>query len=302
MADSSEGVVLAEFLAAVGSGETGAPVVIIYELFGGMPSQKLHKKLRVYRDGTAHATYLDVPRGIELREATTRLPDEETAAFFRATGSGFESLVPRSEAAFVPDSVVGILTLQAGRAVGQALFPSAARRGVAWPSTACRLPGRPGKRCLAWMIWRAPCSGWIRRNTMQHGDLSVKGIARVHGGIADTTFSVLTDLLQQAPGSYSLSLRERLEAMALTLHIHDKKDCIYVWTAAWRQSWTHVLMCVNLVVEPGVSAESSLNCVQLWVGGIHNFWNRSGLAPGRGSWPAGWTSNSTKAGPFPASV
>jgi len=102
-------------------------------------------------------------------------------------------------------------------------------------------------------------------------DLSLRGVARRFGGISGD-FSVVQDIFGgPAPGSRSL--RARLEAMARQEISFDVSECIYGWTAAFEQTWTHIRVRIRLNPDAGITAATMNNLRTTWETGIENTWS-----------------------------
>jgi hypothetical protein len=102
-------------------------------------------------------------------------------------------------------------------------------------------------------------------------DLSLRGVARRFGGITGG-FSVVQDILGgPAPGSRSL--RARLEAMARQELSFSVSECIFGWTAAFEQTWTHIRVRIRLNPDAGITNATMNNLRTTWENGIENTWS-----------------------------
>jgi len=103
-------------------------------------------------------------------------------------------------------------------------------------------------------------------------DLSLKGIARRYGGITGN-FSVVGDIFGVSSITGSSSLRSKLESMARTEHSFSVSECIYGWTAAFEQTWTHIRIRIRLNPDSGISNATMNTLRTTWQNGIENLWS-----------------------------
>jgi hypothetical protein len=102
-------------------------------------------------------------------------------------------------------------------------------------------------------------------------DLSLRGVAREFGGITGG-FSVVQDIFGgPAPGSRSL--RARLEDRARQEFSFNVSECIFGWTAAFEQTWTHIRVRIRLNPDAGIPAATVNNLRTIWENGIENTWS-----------------------------
>lgn len=103
-------------------------------------------------------------------------------------------------------------------------------------------------------------------------DLSLRGIARRYRGRTGD-LSVRSDVLET---SGAASLREHLEDLAREEHEFDVSECIYDWTAAFEQTWTHIRIRIEL--DPDANANMA-GLQNTWANGITTTWgNRWGCS------------------------
>jgi hypothetical protein len=102
-------------------------------------------------------------------------------------------------------------------------------------------------------------------------DLSLKGVARRYGGITGD-ISVKNDLFGGTI-SGTVSLRTKLETMARTEFSFDVAECIYGWTAAFQQTWTHIVVRIRLNPDNGISAATMNTLRNTWQNGIETTWS-----------------------------
>ena len=107
-------------------------------------------------------------------------------------------------------------------------------------------------------------------------DLSVRGVTRRHS-------SALTRMLiELSGGTISLrdhilrgngSARDRLESMARTERSFGVSECVYGWTASFRQTWTHIVVRINLNPDSGISAATMATLRNTWESTIQSRWS-----------------------------
>ena len=104
-------------------------------------------------------------------------------------------------------------------------------------------------------------------------DLSVKGVTRRHASI----FTAIAIALNG--GEISLrdhivggdgSARDALEDMARMQVSFGVSECIYGWTAAYQQTWTHIVVRIDLNPDAGISVTTLRNT---WANTIESRWS-----------------------------
>lgn len=109
-------------------------------------------------------------------------------------------------------------------------------------------------------------------------DFTLRGAARKYGGRTGD-FSVKSCMFRGSLGSGGRSLRNRLVTMCRENHSSYKSECIYGWTAAFEQIWSHVIVRIDLGPDASISAATMTACRQTWANGIVNTWSeRWGVA------------------------
>lgn len=103
-------------------------------------------------------------------------------------------------------------------------------------------------------------------------DLSLKGVARRYGGIT-SGFSVVRDIFGVSSITGSVSLRSKLESMARQQHSFSRSECIFGWTAAFEQTWTHIRIRIELNPDAGILAATMNALRTTWENGIENTWS-----------------------------
>lgn len=124
-------------------------VTVRYRIQGGAPGERLDEEVVVRaNDGAVEVRVSDELGQQPQGEATEQLDDDEVTELLRHVEESLDDLVPRSEAEFLPDSDVGMITisvndeeetyyfdttptaLEDGPATGEAAPASAVRRLV----------------------------------------------------------------------------------------------------------------------------------------------------------------------------
>jgi hypothetical protein len=116
MTDSQEAEVIRAFKERVRSGKT-RDVSVVYRVTGGMPAERhVEEELRISGARRAKARAREVAHETEQppAEGEIRLDQAEIEKLFGELSEGVDGLVPRSEAAFLPDSLVGSVTIDVG--------------------------------------------------------------------------------------------------------------------------------------------------------------------------------------------
>lgn len=114
MSKLSEFEIAKKFSERVERGDLTEDIKVIYRISGGMPSQHVEEEFRLSGSGKAKVMERDVLRSIPAQEFTGEIDRAETGKLFQAIVPCLDSLVPRSEAHFLPDSIVGSITIQVG--------------------------------------------------------------------------------------------------------------------------------------------------------------------------------------------
>ncbi len=112
MAESSKAQVLEALRSRLAAGDVDE-VRVTLRVAGGMPGERLAAR-EVALSGAGEAAVHAEEAGAAVLDTTVELSEEETFELLRKLGDGGEDLVERYEARFVPDSLVGSVTIEVG--------------------------------------------------------------------------------------------------------------------------------------------------------------------------------------------
>ena len=115
--------------------------------------------------------------------------------------------------------------------------------------------------------------------------LSVRGIARRYRN-ATGSFRVTNGLFGGNPARPA-SFRQRLTSLARTEFSFAMSECVFGWTAAFQQTWSHVRIRIRLNPDSGITDETMNTLRTRWRNGIVSTWsNRWGVGrPGEAACP-----------------
>lgn len=83
-----------------------------YRVAGGMPSERIDQTFSLSGDGEVRVSTRDALRSAKLERSSGKLSQEETQDLFRQVEAGLDELVPREQARFLPDTPLGMVTLE----------------------------------------------------------------------------------------------------------------------------------------------------------------------------------------------
>jgi hypothetical protein len=101
--------------------------------------------------------------------------------------------------------------------------------------------------------------------------LSLRGIARRYGNVTGS-FSVAQSIFNSNTAG-GVSLRSRLENMAQQEFSFNVSECVYSWTAAFQQTWSHIRVRIRLNPDAGISTATMNTLRTTWQTGIQNAWS-----------------------------
>jgi len=114
-------------------------------------------------------------------------------------------------------------------------------------------------------------------------DLSLKGVARKYAGETGD-ISVKGDVMNGTG-----SLRNRLESLAEEEISFSVSECVFGWTAAYEQVWTHVTVRIDLDPDVGISASTMNTLRTTWANGIESTWSDNWATSRSGELPCPFT-------------
>jgi hypothetical protein len=89
-------------------------VKVTVRIAGGIPSERLEEEYEVSGSGRVSHRFSDTLKDAGTVRGSGRLDAAELRELLDAVARGTEGLVPRSKARFLPDTVVGKLTIEVG--------------------------------------------------------------------------------------------------------------------------------------------------------------------------------------------
>jgi hypothetical protein len=101
--------------------------------------------------------------------------------------------------------------------------------------------------------------------------ISVRGVGRRYRGVGGG-FSVRQGIFG-GNVTGSVSLRARLVSLCRQQHSFQVKECIYGWTAAFEQEWSHIRIRIRLDPDSGISNATMDTLRTTWANGFRNTWS-----------------------------
>ncbi len=123
MSESSESKIIQRFRESVDKGVFTEDMKVVYRVAGGLPSQRLEEEFILSGRGKAEVKALDMLKSERREAASADLNKAETLEAFKKIRLSLDSMVPRSEARFPPDSVVGSVSIEVGGEMITLYFP-----------------------------------------------------------------------------------------------------------------------------------------------------------------------------------
>lgn len=114
MTTALERKILDEFKKRVDDGELREDLQVTYRVSGGAPSKWREEEVRLTGSGRQSARVDDDLQPAAAAKARGKLGKDETLGLMRQIVAGLDGLIPRSEARFVPDSVIGSVSIELG--------------------------------------------------------------------------------------------------------------------------------------------------------------------------------------------
>lgn len=112
MSESIEFEVVEKFRKSLSEEELSEEIRVVYRVAGGMPHERLDHEFALTGVGKSDVRMGDELRAMAPQEASAELDQIETRDLLEQIGVSLDELVPRSEAQFLPDSVVGSVTIE----------------------------------------------------------------------------------------------------------------------------------------------------------------------------------------------
>ncbi len=113
MSEPVESKVIEKFRKSLSQEELSDDIRIVYRVAGGMPHERIEHEFTLTGLGKSEVRMGDELRAMAPREASADLDQAEARDLLEQIGVSLDELVPRSEARFLPDSVVGSITIEA---------------------------------------------------------------------------------------------------------------------------------------------------------------------------------------------
>ena len=110
MAQSNEEKVIEKFRDILEDGDLSR-IKIVNRITGGTPGEGRIEE-ESFISGKAEATFRSKEAGAPLKEASSKLKENEVRLLFEKVSKGLDSLVTREKANFIPDSVIGSITIE----------------------------------------------------------------------------------------------------------------------------------------------------------------------------------------------
>jgi len=112
MCESKESEIKDKFRKSLGEEKLPENMRVVYRVSGGMPHERLEHEFKLTGGGRSSVRMGDELRGMAPQDAIADLDQVETRDLLEQIGVSLDELVPRSEARFLPDSVVGSIIIE----------------------------------------------------------------------------------------------------------------------------------------------------------------------------------------------
>lgn len=123
MMSPSDSDILKKFRDSVDRGSFPEDMKVTFRIAGGLPDQRLEEEVTLSGRGEAEVKAMDMLESKPTEKVHATLPQEEIQAAFQKIKLSLDSMVPRSEACFLPDSVVGSVVIEIGDEKTTMFFP-----------------------------------------------------------------------------------------------------------------------------------------------------------------------------------
>jgi hypothetical protein len=123
MSESSEANIIQKFREGVDRGIFPEDMKVVYRIAGGMPSQRLEEEFTISGNGKTEVKTLDMLESKPEERASLNLNQADTHEVFEKIKLILDSMVPLEKTNFLPDSLVGSVTLELGGEKTTLYFP-----------------------------------------------------------------------------------------------------------------------------------------------------------------------------------
>ena len=107
-----ESEIIQKFRNSIASGDLSSDVKVVCRVSGGMPSERVEEAFTLHGDKKLNVSSRRMLGTAVPQEASEELEETETRELLQQIGAGLDSLVTRSEARFLPGSLVGTITIE----------------------------------------------------------------------------------------------------------------------------------------------------------------------------------------------
>jgi hypothetical protein len=160
MSESIESRVTEKFRKSLSDEKLPEDMRVVYRVAGGMPHERLEHEFTLTGGGRSDVRMGDELRGIAPQEAYADLDQTEARDLLEQIGVSLDELVPRSEARFLPDSLVGSITIEVGGETAELFFLADEDQRIAAEED--RLPTE--ERAMAYeRVDASPLTGAVKR-------------------------------------------------------------------------------------------------------------------------------------------
>jgi hypothetical protein len=124
MTKRKESELIKKYRERIRAGGLPEGVKVVVRLTGGMPSERLEHEFELTGEGKASVSRLDELSGVPRQAASGELDLEEARQLLQQIDAGIPGMVRRGEAHFLPDTVVGIITVEVDGKAETFYFPA----------------------------------------------------------------------------------------------------------------------------------------------------------------------------------
>lgn len=160
MSESTESKVAEKFRKSLSAEKLPEDLRVVYRVSGGMPHERLEHEFTVTGAGRSDVRMGDELRAMAPQEASADLDLGEARDLLEQIGVSLDELVPRSEARFMPDSLVGSITIEIDGEAAEFFFLADEDQRVA--AEADRLPAED-RGLASDRVSASPLTGAVKR-------------------------------------------------------------------------------------------------------------------------------------------